>query len=511
MINRKIKTDWFNDNQGYFIDIFNFNKKIKNTQLFLQEIIFLKKYINDNNFNGAVLGILGNNDKDKIHLIKSLESELNNEVIFVNINIPQIIDFKDYQYTSLKREVIKELHKIAFNQVDETLFFGKRVDFGATDLVNKHKKRLKKLRLTLIISLVLIIIAVVTFISYAIINENHDIMSAPTIVTLLFGHIWTHYYNEQKLCKTIHYDILKTNYEYYNHVVLILKKLAHHKIVFVFNGIDDLDQEQIFNVLNELWFFLGHNNIKVIILLNDIQLLNNISAKLNVTDYHNRKKMLYSYFNYSLRLEMLSEQETYLFFDECYHTLSEFVDYNWKKDKKGTAIANNIKKITIANFVFANKNISIQQIVVDLNAFIAIARIQFEYNSFYYEELIRILIISCLQSRFIEIFIELMKDETELIWKTIIRIIINNEPSYVYDFMIGLNQETESWILKIVNKSSEVQYQALKRDFQGLKIKTDTFNDFEFINFLFRVKKYLKLIVNEKIFYRSLDYKSIDS
>lgn len=118
-----------------------------------------------------------------------IKAESSEKITFINIDISKIIDHNDSENMSLKRKIIKELHKIVFDKAEERLFYGKRVDFSSMDLLDKYKKRLSKLKIILFLSIIAAIAILVLFVWLAINFKEAGLITGMSIFVLLISNV----------------------------------------------------------------------------------------------------------------------------------------------------------------------------------------------------------------------------------------------------------------------------------------------------------------------------------
>lgn len=253
--------------------------KIKD-KIYLEEFSFLKQYIDNNEYDSSVLGIFGKWGIGKSSLVKLVQNKItsndiqNRKSLFIWINVWNLSDKSDNKQISLKKKVIKEMHNFLFEKANERLAHGKRIDFTSDDIEYKQKKRLKNIRIGLFLFTVFWACILITMLSLILVFKEYSIVSGLGLFTIAFTSIWgQYYYNEQKSAKIMKMSVLDTNYDYENHMLLLLKKLEKSdkvkRIIFVFHGLEQLISSELYDVLNSIRVFLNKKNIKYIILIDE--------------------------------------------------------------------------------------------------------------------------------------------------------------------------------------------------------------------------------------------------
>ncbi|WP_342189943.1 P-loop NTPase fold protein [Spiroplasma endosymbiont of Dilophus febrilis] len=471
--------------------------------------------------------------------------------------------FQNYSnlYPPNKTLSAQEMHNFLFEKANERLAHGKRIDFTSDDIEYKQKKRLKNVRIGLFLFTVFWAFILVTMLSLILVFKEYSIVSGLGLFTIAFTSIWGQYYNEQRSAKIMKMSVLDTNYDYENHMLLLLQKLEKSdkvkRIIFVFHGLDQLISSELYDVLNSIRVFLNKKNIKYIILIDERKLLSSVGDAIenNKISSDNSASYISEYFNYTLRLRPLTSLQLNIAFDEYYEKIADFVSEKWQTvlgRSKNILVSNETKKRVIKDFILWKNDLSFREIVKGLNIFIANFRTR--RNSLtYYEQLIRILIISCIEYNFSDIFIELVKDRDSFIRTKILQLVKNKSEYAILKLIDDIEKNASSndtnWIIESYNVSSDIkssskteiktenkienkiedntansanvkktatrietitevmaqaknkieedndkQKKLIINQFKLSQIKIGVFNNVQFIKFLFHIKKYLVII-----------------
>lgn len=126
----------------------SFIQKRENSEYYQksQYKVFLRKYISDSKYDGSVLGVFSPMGTGKTSLLKSVQESFIedkvNHFYFINVNVWNIIEDEDNKQFSLRKKIIKEMHRLTFNNFKEKINYGRRIDYSInnepSDVHKKH-------------------------------------------------------------------------------------------------------------------------------------------------------------------------------------------------------------------------------------------------------------------------------------------------------------------------------------------------------------------------------------
>ncbi|WP_346350323.1 P-loop NTPase fold protein [Spiroplasma endosymbiont of Calodromius spilotus] len=428
----------------------SFIEKRENSEYYQksQYKVFLRKYISDSKYDGSVLGVFSPMGTGKTSLLKSVQESFIedkvNQPYFINVNVWNIIEDEDNKQFSLRKKIIKEMHRLTFNNFKEKINYGRRIDYSInnepSDVHKKHffKKRTWMVFGTLAILISFAILFILNLHYKWLLVSDSSFLPVAWIFASVFPFMWSQYFSGKITTKKSDQDLLTSNYDYEEHLEALLNRMnkitllnkikmfflnktkIDKKIVFIFDGLDQITSNEIYEVLRTIRIFLNKNNVKYLILLDEQKMLsgfkNFILEKKQSDDQ--LIKCVKEYFQYFLRLRPINKIDLSNAFNEYYKNnihLVALTNQHWNEILQIQSEEENIrfknfefKKALIKKFCLWNDNFVYSDVIDFLNTFIMNVNDEIEYLN-NYEDLIALLLLTVFKNSFANIYLEICK------------------------------------------------------------------------------------------------------